>query len=167
MADFKTTHVGSLPRPQEMIGKSLRKQEITRDDLKRYLAGMMDKRSAISFSDGFAGAAQADLLFTSGCLQYLEQSLAEKLAELPSRPAWLLVNLLPLHEKHDFWTVQNIETAFCPYRIQQKKAFFEALNKLGYRTLDTWENPEKSCEVAFDPEHSLDRYYGAAFRLNP
>mgnify|MGYP003674545339 FL=1 len=129
------------------------------------LSGMLDKLGAISFVDAFDEAAQADILFSSGCLQYLEQTLAQKLAALPNRPKWLLLNLLPLHETAAFWTVQNIETAFCPYRIQQKQAFFDALHELGYRTLDTWENPEKHCEVAFDPEHSLDRYFGAALRL--
>ncbi len=50
MADFKTTHVGSLPRPQEMIGKVLRKQEVTRDDLKRYLAGLIDKQLSLGIT---------------------------------------------------------------------------------------------------------------------
>jgi 5-methyltetrahydropteroyltriglutamate--homocysteine methyltransferase len=42
MAVFKTTHVGSLPRPQEMLSKALRKQAITPDDLRRCLAGIVD-----------------------------------------------------------------------------------------------------------------------------
>ncbi|MCB2146354.1 MAG: cobalamin-independent methionine synthase II family protein [Deltaproteobacteria bacterium] len=50
MADFKTTHVGSLPRPQEMMGKSLHKQEITRDDLKRYLADILDKQLSLGLT---------------------------------------------------------------------------------------------------------------------
>lgn len=47
MTDFKTTHVGSLPRPQEMIGKVLRKQEITRHDLRQYLTGIMERQLAL------------------------------------------------------------------------------------------------------------------------
>jgi len=31
--------------------------------------------------------------------------------------------------------------------------------------LDLWENAEKRCTIAFDEAHSLDRYYGMAFRL--
>ena len=50
MADFKTTHVGSLPRPQEMIAKVLRKQEVTREDLKRYLAGLIDKQLSLGIT---------------------------------------------------------------------------------------------------------------------
>jgi 5-methyltetrahydropteroyltriglutamate--homocysteine methyltransferase len=50
MAEFKTTHVGSLPRPQEMIGKALRKQPVTRDDLKRYLADIVDRQMSMGLS---------------------------------------------------------------------------------------------------------------------
>lgn len=135
------------------------------NSLGRELAQMLDDSGVISFTDEFAGATESDILFTSGCLQYLEQTLAQKIAGLPRRPEWLLINLLPLHESAEFWTVQNIETAFCPYRIQRSAPFFEAIKALGYRELDRWENPEKHCEIAFDPVHSLDTYLGAAFRL--
>ena len=70
-----------------------------------------------------------------------------------------------MHDSLDYWTVQSTGKAFCPYRIQRRDAFFGALEKLGYKTQDVWENAEKRCAIAFDPEHSLDVYYGAAFRL--
>lgn len=44
MKTIKTTHVGSLPRPQELIAKALRKQETARDDLKPYLKIIMEKQ---------------------------------------------------------------------------------------------------------------------------
>jgi putative methyltransferase (TIGR04325 family) len=132
----------------------------------RQEAVQLDPMHRLSFSDDFLDAAQADLLFTSGCLQYLQETLAQRLGALPRRPQWVLVNLLPLHEEHEFWTVQSIGTAFCPYRIQQAHTFFADMSHLGYQPLDTWENLEKSCWIAFDPEHSLDRYHGVAFQLN-
>ena len=78
----------------------------------------------------------------------------------------MLVNLLPLHDEQSYWTVQSTGKALCPYRIQKRADFFGALEKLGYKTLDVWENAEKQCPIAFDPEHSLDVYYGAALRLD-
>ena len=131
----------------------------------REIALERDSRRALTFVDQFELAGAADILFTSGCLQYLEESLAAKLVTLPHRPRWLLVNLLPLHDELEYWTVQSIGTAFCPYRIQCKSTFFSELERLGYEVLDVWENPEKRCEVAFAPEHSLDRYFGAALKL--
>ena len=44
MKIIETTHVGSLPRPQEMIAKVLRKQEVTKDDLRRYVTATMEKQ---------------------------------------------------------------------------------------------------------------------------
>jgi putative methyltransferase (TIGR04325 family) len=129
------------------------------------LAAERDLAKRLTFTSQPADADGVDLLFTSGCLQYLEETLAERIAALRVRPKWLLVNLLPLHEKHAFWTVQNIGRAFCPYRIQHAATFFNELDKLGYALIDKWENLEKSCEVAFEPDYSLDRYYGAALRL--
>jgi putative methyltransferase (TIGR04325 family) len=124
-----------------------------------------DPSSRLGFADRFEAASDADVLFTAGCLQYLPQSLAERLAGLERRPRWLLVNLLPLHEKLSYWTVQSIGTAYCPYRIQHARGFFSDLERLGYRLEDTWENPDKECWVAFEPARSLDRYHGAALRL--
>jgi putative methyltransferase (TIGR04325 family) len=108
----------------------------------------------LHFTEEFSEAASADLLFTSGCLQFLPETLGERLAALPQWPR-LLVNLLPLHEA---W-------AYCPYRIQHAATFFSELEALGYQVIDCWDNLEKQCWIAFEPEHSLDRYCGAVLRL--
>jgi len=50
MTDFKTTHVGSLPRPPEMIAKALRKEAVGRDELARYLADIMEKQLSLGIS---------------------------------------------------------------------------------------------------------------------
>jgi len=42
--NIKTTHVGSLPRPQEMITRTLKKQEITTNDLRNYLHEILEKQ---------------------------------------------------------------------------------------------------------------------------
>lgn len=99
-----------------------------------------------------------------GSLQYLPDTLAARLAALASRPRHLLLNLTPLHETRSFFTLQSIGTAYCPYRICAAGPFIESLANLGYDLVDQWENPEKRCEIAFHPEHSLDRYHGFHFR---
>lgn len=136
-------------------------------DSGRREAAARDGSGRLRFTADFAEAAQADVLFTAGCLQYLQETLAQRVASLPRQPEWLLVNLLPLHPARGYWTVQSIGTAYCPYRIQHDDGFFQDILRLGYRRLDRWENLEKSCWVAFDDLHSLDRYHGAAFRLDP
>ena len=41
---IKTTHVGSLPRPQDMHTKHLKKQEVTEADLRTYLTDILEKQ---------------------------------------------------------------------------------------------------------------------------
>ena len=50
MSDISTTHVGSLPRPQDMMTKLLRKQEITTDDLLRYVTETMERQAALGIT---------------------------------------------------------------------------------------------------------------------
>jgi 5-methyltetrahydropteroyltriglutamate--homocysteine methyltransferase len=47
MTDLKTTHVGSLPRPQEMIAAALRRQPVTRKALRRYLSDIVEKQLSL------------------------------------------------------------------------------------------------------------------------
>lgn len=131
----------------------------------REIALERDTLRCLSFVDDFGAAADAELLFTSGCLQYLEQTLADMLAPLKRRPHWVLVNLLPLHDSHEYWTVQSIGQAMCPYRIQRKSTFLADLERLGYEVVDSWDNAEKRCEVAFSPENTVEGYFGAVLRL--
>ena len=44
MKEIKTTHVGSLPRPQEMMTKVLRKQEITQSNFRQYVTEIMERQ---------------------------------------------------------------------------------------------------------------------------
>jgi putative methyltransferase (TIGR04325 family) len=133
----------------------------------RTLARERDVRRSLHFADSFDEASGSDVLFTAGCVQYLETTLAEKLAALPERPRWVLVNLLPLHACESFWTVQSIGEAFCPYRVERRSDFFDAMRANGYELVDSWENPDKACIVALEPAYSVRGYAGAAFVLAP
>jgi 5-methyltetrahydropteroyltriglutamate--homocysteine methyltransferase len=50
MTAFKTTHVGSLPRPREMMTKILRKQEITVNELRRYLTDILETQFSLGIT---------------------------------------------------------------------------------------------------------------------
>ena len=50
MESIKTTHVGSLPRPQEMIAKILRKQAFAKEDLRRYVKSVVEKQLQLGIS---------------------------------------------------------------------------------------------------------------------
>ena len=47
---IQTTHVGSLPRPAEMITRQLRKEEITDEDLKTYVESIIERQIAVGLT---------------------------------------------------------------------------------------------------------------------
>jgi putative methyltransferase (TIGR04325 family) len=130
----------------------------------RHLAAEMDRGGHLSFADRFDEAEGADILFALGSLQYLPETLAERVGNLKNPPRHLMLNLIPLHERLSYFTLQSIGTAFCPYRITALSEFQSAYERLGYEVVDSWENPEKRCEIPFHPEHSLNRYCGLYMR---
>lgn len=128
----------------------------------RYLAaarGVTDLR----FTDQPSECVEHGLLLASGSLQYLERSLAEILKDADAHPTHLIVNLTPYQDDEGFWTVQNIGTAYCPYHVQSRRRFVADLERLGYRVLDRWRNPDKQCVIVGDPEHSVFGYDGFVF----
>jgi putative methyltransferase (TIGR04325 family) len=123
-----------------------------------------DKERHLGFCDRFEEADGMQVLAAQGSLQYLPETLAERLSRLASPPRHVLLNLTPLHERESFFTLQSVGTAFCPYRITATGEFLKSFESLGYALADSWENPDKKCEIPFHPGHSLDRYYGFYFR---
>ncbi len=47
---IKTTHVGSLPRPAEMITKQLKKQEVTDEDLQHYVSSLIERQLSLGIT---------------------------------------------------------------------------------------------------------------------
>ncbi|MDX2505743.1 MAG: amino acid adenylation domain-containing protein, partial [Gammaproteobacteria bacterium] len=106
-----------------------------------------------------------DIFFASGSLQYMENTLAEMLADYKNKPQHIIANLLPVHDEEEFYTLQNIGFSFCPYHIFKTEAFVDSLLSIGYEIVDQWENAEKKCQIPFHERHSLDHYNGFYFRL--
>lgn len=127
---------------------------------KRYEEG-----SILNFSLDFEDCEGTDLFLANGSLQYLEWELHSKLARLQVPPKFLIVNMTPLHKKYRSITLQSIGTSFCPYHLRVDNDFVGGLEEIGYKLIDEWENEEKACKIAFEPERSLDYYKGMIFQL--
>jgi putative methyltransferase (TIGR04325 family) len=122
-----------------------------------------DPQRRLTFTERQADADGVDILFAAGSLQYLEYTLHDLLAGLDRLPKHLLLNSVPIHTSASYFTVQNMGTACCPYRITAEREFVDGLKAMGYTMQDRWENPHRSCEIPFHPERSLDRYFGFCF----
>lgn len=131
------------------------------------LAIAWDKLNRLTLTSEFNKAEDSEVIFASGSIQYLPTTLKDLLSGLQRKPKYLVVNLLPIHSRETYYTVQTIGSAFCPYRIESHFSFTRGLAEIGYELLDHWENLDKGCEIPFvDPMYSLDRYHGFCFRLS-
>ena len=120
----------------------------------------------VAFTTSFADFDGADVLHSSGTLQYIEHGLAELLRPLEKRPPHLILNRIPVHEREEFVTIQNIGPSLCPYHIYQRGRFIESLQALGYELVDSWQCAEVTFRLLFHPEKELTAYSGFYFKLS-
>ena len=66
-------------------------------------------------------------------------------------------------EQHDFFTLNNIGTAYCGYRVQAREPFIRGIEAQGYRLRDQWRNLGKRMPVIGQPEYSVEHYSGFCF----
>ncbi len=131
----------------------------------REWAQQEDPSGRLSFTIAFDDLLDQDVILAFGSLQYVEAPLPEMLARLPIErlPARIIVNQMPVHPSRTYYTLQNIGTAFCPYRIECEPAFLQGMGALGYRVIDRWESREKALRIGWDRDFSLDHYTGFCF----
>lgn len=118
----------------------------------------------LSFTSDYDSIQDADILFASGSLQYLNPSLAAMMSS-SAKPAYILVNNLPVYDGPTVYTLQNIGTAFCPYKIFNGAEFVKQLEARRYELLDTWKVPGKGCHIPYHPRESIESYTGYVFAV--
>jgi putative methyltransferase (TIGR04325 family) len=131
----------------------------------RELAKERGVSQQLEFTDQFAEGDGFDVLFASGVVQYLPQRLGDMLASFRKLPRRIIVNTAAIHPQHEFFTVNSIGTAFCPYRIQTQAGFIGPLSKLGYRVKENWQNLGKPMTIPFRPDYSIKDYSGYCLEL--
>jgi putative methyltransferase (TIGR04325 family) len=115
----------------------------------------------LSFTSNFEDVAGADLLFTSGTLQYVPETLAELLKKLGgAKPRYILANRTALWDGPTFTTLQSLGPVVCPYRVQNRKEFVAGLQAHGYSVKDNWECPESGINVRWHIRHRIKAYAG-------
>ncbi|MBC7482728.1 MAG: methyltransferase, TIGR04325 family [Rhizobacter sp.] len=131
----------------------------------RELAAQRGDGARLQFTDRFADGEGLDVLFASGVLQYLPHTLGELLAGYRRLPRRIVINTAAVHAEHEFFTVNSLGTAFCPYRVQTQAQLIRPLTGLGYRLRDSWINPDKPLTLPQRPDHSLRHYSGYCLDL--
>ena len=121
-------------------------------------------RSNLQFVTSPSLSEGADVVLACGALQYVDSpSLAEAIAGFRVRPKHVLVNTTPVYDGPAFITLQNIGSAYCAYRIFNRKDFVRSLKNMGYELIATWQK-ERSLRIPRHPDRSFNHYTGFYFR---
>jgi putative methyltransferase (TIGR04325 family) len=131
----------------------------------RQLAQDRGDATRLQFTDRFEEGEGLDVLFASGVLQYLPRTLGDLLSGYRRLPRRIVINTAAVHPQHEFFTVNSLGTAFCPYRVQTQASLVRGLTALGYKLRESWVNPDKPMTIPFRPEHSLRHYSGFCLDL--
>jgi putative methyltransferase (TIGR04325 family) len=131
----------------------------------RELAAKRGDGARLQFTERFEEGEGLDILFASGVLQYLPRTLGDLLSTFRRLPRRIVVNTAAIHTEHEFFTVNSLGTAFCPYRVQTQAGLVRGLTTLGYRLRETWTNPDKPLIIPFRPDYSLRHYSGFCLDL--
>jgi putative methyltransferase (TIGR04325 family) len=120
----------------------------------------------LAFSADVAALDGADVVYASGTLQYLPSTLAELLDGTARKPRRIVVNTTPIHERLSFFTINNIGSSYCPYRVQSHPEFVAAMAQAGYVVRDRWLNGGKAMRIPFQRDHDVPAYSGYCFDLS-
>ena len=123
------------------------------------------KSAAPRFTSSLESYAGADVLLASGSPQYCDAEFGQTVLGLQIRPRHVLINQVPLHDGEQFVTLQNIESAYCPYWVRNREDFLRPLLGAGYELVDLWTNPGKECRIPTYPRQTRPEYFGAYLRL--
>ena len=122
-----------------------------------------EKRTNIHFISSLEHPPGADILLSTGALQYLNTQIPQVLAAMQPTPRHLLLNFMPVYDGPSFVTVQNIGTAYCAYRVFNRNELVGSLEALGFTLVDSWKKP-RAFDVPNHPERSFKHYTGFYFR---
>ena len=131
--------------------------------LGREFAASKGARAALTFSEHLADADGMDVIYASGSLQYMPQSLPEMLSGLSRKPRRIVVNTTPIHPDRSFFTLNSIGTAYCPYRVVARDTFVQGVKAHGYQLRDEWQNFGKQLSLPFETGCSIEHYSGFCF----
>jgi len=131
----------------------------------RKLSAERGSEPNLAFTSSFSDGDGIDILYASGVLQYLPAALGDLLGSYRRLPRRLIINTTAIHTAHDFFTVNSIGTAFCPYRVQTQATLVRGLTRLGYRMREVWTNTGKQLLIPDRPDYSLHDYSGFCLDL--
>lgn len=126
-----------------------------------------DEGRSITFGSNLAGAPAADILLTTGAIQYMTDPLGQEnlgiLDGISNLPRNIIVNKVPLTKNESFVTIQNLVETASPYNVFNSDAFFQSFERHGYEVVDRWIVPELDVSIPFHSKHAIEHFEGVCF----
>lgn len=112
-----------------------------------------------------ANGQDVDIFLACGSIQYVHspELLLKTLIGKKVGPKHILIDQLPLYEGPTFVTLQNGGLVCYPQYVFNRKEFVNAIEELGYKLIDMWDDVTDSCIIPFHPEKSIQAYKGLYF----
>jgi putative methyltransferase (TIGR04325 family) len=130
-------------------------------------AAKRDPEGCLQFTSDYARVDGQDVLFASGVVQYLPMTILEWLEAIRDKPRRIIFNTTAIHPSLDFFTLNSIGTAYCPYRVTSEAGFMAQMKTLGYQLVDRWTTPGKGAlELPIELGHDIWEYSGFVFDLS-
>jgi putative methyltransferase (TIGR04325 family) len=105
----------------------------------------------------------ADIVLAAGALQYFEKAvLVDVIRRMDRSPQHVIINNTPMYDGPGYITLQNIGSAYCPYRIFNRAEIVNSIEQEGYRLMDSWSKPRR-VHVPGHREKSFTGYSGLYF----
>ncbi|MGH6836965.1 MAG: methyltransferase, TIGR04325 family [Methylocella sp.] len=121
----------------------------------------------LQFTRNWGDASGADLLLVSGSLHFFDPPVYHMVAELPEKPAHILINRSPLIDGPTKATVRDDGFSRTARIHHNRGELIAAFETIGYEWVDSWQAPELSLRIVGRPESSAASYSGLYFRLKP
>ena len=117
----------------------------------------------LSFTTDLTTVENAEIFLTCGAIQYMAASLPDLLSQLKTQPRHLIVQRVAFYDGEEYFTLQNLWSAYAPYKIFNDANFVTALATLGYELIDRW-RIDRPCVIPFHPERFVEGQSGMYFR---
>jgi putative methyltransferase (TIGR04325 family) len=117
----------------------------------------------LQFTADPALASRAEILLAAGSLQYIDSpSLTTILRKRRGELRHVILNLLPAHSGASFVTLQNLGSAYAPYRVFNREELVAGVEREGFDLVDSWEKP-RPFRLQFRHEVRFESYSGFYF----
>lgn len=120
--------------------------------------------NGLRFCADTENVSPADIVLAVGALQYFEGPvLVDVIRKMKHSPRHVIINNTPIYDGAGYITLQNIGSVYCPYRIFNRGELVDAIEKEGYRFVDSWSKP-RPVHIPGHPDKSFTGYCGLYFQ---